>query len=299
MTLKPESEKIQAAFTSVVAAVALTLFKVIIGLLTNSLGILSEAAHSGFDLVAAIITLFAVRLSDKPADPQHLYGHGKVENLSALVETLLLLGTCVWIVSEAVDRLFFKSVVVRVSVWSFLVMSVSIVVDVNRSRMLYRIARKYNSQALEADALHFQTDIWSSAVVLLGLIGVFVGTRFSGLNFLEKLDSVAALGVALIVIVISVQLGKRTIHGLLDSAPKGLSQKIKAEVERLPQVRDCHKIRVRTSGPRLFVDVHVLLDGNQSLDEAHQVTEQIENVIRNLAPGADVTVHPEPDPIGS
>lgn len=161
MTLKPESEKIQAAFTSVVAAVALTLFKVIIGLLTNSLGILSEAAHSGFDLVAAIITLFAVRLSDKPADPQHLYGHGKVENLSALVETLLLLGTCVWIVSEAVDRLFFKSVVVRVSVWSFLVMSVSIVVDVNRSRMLYRIARKYNSQALEADALHFQTDIWS------------------------------------------------------------------------------------------------------------------------------------------
>ncbi|MCX5973528.1 MAG: cation diffusion facilitator family transporter, partial [Coprothermobacterota bacterium] len=140
-------EKVWAAGSSVFAAVLLTVMKLVVGLMTNSLGILAEAAHSGLDLVAAIVTLFAVQISDRPADREHHYGHGKVENISALFETLLLLITCAWIIYEAVQRLFYRPAAVDPSAWAFLTMGISIVVDISRSRMLYRVARKYNSQA--------------------------------------------------------------------------------------------------------------------------------------------------------
>jgi cation diffusion facilitator family transporter len=143
--------------------------KLVVGLATGSLGILSEAAHSGLDLAAAAVTLLAVRISGRPASERYTYGHGKVENLSALVETLLLLATCLWIIYEAVMRLFVRHVQVETSLWAFVIMATSIVIDFTRSRALYRVAKKYDSQALEADALHFTTDIWSSAVVILGL----------------------------------------------------------------------------------------------------------------------------------
>ena len=287
-------EKQRAALTSVVAAVMLTVLKLLVGIMTNSLGILSEAAHSGLDLLAALVTFLAVRVSDKPADDHHPYGHGKIENLSALFETLLLLATCVWIIWEAVERLFYKPSVVDASIWAFLVMLTSIVVDISRSRMLYRAARKFKSQALEADALHFSTDIWSSTVVIVGLVGVLIGGKFPALKFLHNADAVAALGVAFIVVWVSLQLGKRTIQALLDGAPLGLMDKIKECVETVPGVTDCHNIRVRTSGPRCFVDVHVLLDGKQTLDEAHRLTDHIENCIQELVSDCDVTVHPEP-----
>jgi cation diffusion facilitator family transporter len=290
-----EHEKSKAALSSVVAAIALTSFKIIVGVATGSLGILAEAAHSSLDLVAALVTFFAVRISGKPADAEHRYGHGKVENLSALFETLLLLLTCIWIIYEAIDRLFYKTVLVEVSIWSFVVMGVSIVIDYTRSRILFRAARKYNSQALEADGVHFSTDIWSSSVVIFGLICVTLSGLVPGLAFLEKADSVAALGVAAIVIYVSVQLGIRTITGLLDVAPQGSVEKIKAGVEALPGVSNCHNVRVRTSGPHLFVDVHVLVDGNQTLYQAHALTETIEIKIKELLPTADVIVHPEPD----
>ncbi len=289
-----DGEKRRAAAASVLAAVLLTGIKLAVGLATNSLGILSEAAHSGLDLVAALITFLAVHLSDKPADEEHNYGHGKVENFSALVETLLLLVTCVWIIHESVDRLFFKSVTVDASAWAFAVMLVSIVVDVNRSKMLSRAAKKFNSQALEADALHFRTDIWSSSVVLLGLVGVQLGHLFPRLSVLAKADAVAALGVALIVIGVSFQLGKRTVQALLDTAPRGLAARVRREVEALPGVIDCHQVRVRTSGPRLFIDVHVAVDGSQTLQQAHDLTEVIEARIQGFAQQADITVHPEP-----
>jgi cation diffusion facilitator family transporter len=290
-----EREKSKAALSSVVAAVALTSFKIIVGVTTGSLGILAEAAHSSLDLVAALVTFLAVRISGKPADAEHRYGHGKVENLSAMFETVLLLFTCIWIISEAINRLFYKTVVVEVSIWSFVVMGVSIIIDYSRSRILFRAARKYNSQALEADGLHFSTDIWSSSVVIFGLICVTIGNLVPGLAFLEKADSIAALGVAVIVIYVSVQLGIRTITGLLDVAPQGSVEKIKAGVEALPGVSNCHNVRVRTSGPHLFVDVHVLVDGNQTLYQAHALTETIEIKIKELLPAADVIVHPEPD----
>ena len=288
-------EKLSAALSSVVAAVLLTVLKVGVGVLTGSLGILAEAAHSGLDLVAAVVTYSAVHFSSKPADRDHTYGHGKVENLSALVETLLLMGTCAWIVSEAVQRLFFKEVAVQASAWAFLVMGISIAVDVHRSRLLYAAARKHRSQALEADALHFSTDIWSSAVVIVGLGCIKVADWwFPTVVWLRHADAVAALVVAAIVVVISLRLGMRTIQALLDAAPAGMSEEIKRAAESVPGVTDCHQIRVRHSGPRLFVDLHVLMDGNLTLNQAHALTDVVEQKIQLLMVDADVTVHPEP-----
>jgi cation diffusion facilitator family transporter len=295
-SLHGEREKRAVALTSVAAAVFLAVFKLVVGLMTGSLGILAEAAHSGLDLVAALITFLAVRVSDKPADSRHLYGHGKVENLSALVETLLLLLTCVWIIYEAIRRLFFEAVAVEASFWAFLIMGISIVIDINRSRLLYAAARKHGSQALEADALHFSTDIWSSSVVILGLLAVRIAEAFPQVAVLAQADAVAALFVAAIIVVVSVQLGKRTIEGLLDTAPGGMVQDITRAVEVVPGVAGCNQVRVRPSGPYLFVDVNVVMDGEQSLEEAHALTEKIEEAVRKVAPRGDVMVHPEPKP---
>ncbi|MBS1859405.1 MAG: cation transporter [Acidobacteria bacterium] len=293
-SLAGRDEKHSAALTSLLAAIGLTAFKLVVGLLTGSLGILAEAAHSGLDLVAAGMTLVAVRVSARPPDRTHHYGHGKVENLSAMFETVLLLATCAWIVWEATRRLLLYEVKVEVNVWSFVVMGTSIVIDVSRSRVLARTAKKYNSQALEADALHFQTDIWSSAVVILGLIGVKLGASFPALQWMQEADAVAALCVSAIVVWISWQLGRRTVDALLDSAPAGMEERILTAVAAVPGVHNCHNVRARYSGPALFIDLHVLVDGSQSLSDAHALTETIEGVIRGIAPGADVTVHPEP-----
>ncbi len=233
-------------------------------------------------------------MSGKPADEEHRYGHGKIENLSALFETVLLLITAVWIIYEAIQRLFFKKVVVEISFWAFLVMAVSIAIDFTRSRVLYRAAKAHNSQALEADALHFSTDIWSSSVVILGLVCLSISKAVPSLGFLEKADSIAASIVALIVVYVSLQMGTRTVRGLLDTAPEGLAESIKTAVEATPGVSDCHNLRLRYSGPRLFVDAHVLVDGNQTLNDAHALTDQIEQAICQIVPDADVTVHPEP-----
>jgi cation diffusion facilitator family transporter len=287
-------EKQSAALSSLVAAIGLTAFKLVVGLTTGSLGILAEAAHSGLDLIAAAMTFVAVRISGRPADRSHLYGHGKVENLSALAETLLLLGTCAWIVWEATRRLLYHRIEVEVNVWSFIVMATSIVIDVSRSRMLSRAAEKYNSQALEADALHFKTDIWSSGVVILGLICVKASDWLPELAALKQADAVAALGVSMVVVWVSWQLGRRTVDALVDRAPEGMEARIHAAVEAIPGVRDCHAIRMRYSGPVLFIDLHVLVDGNQTLHAAHALTETIEGVIQRMVPAADVTVHPEP-----
>src|SRR5258705_5601479 len=185
------AEKRSVAGNSVLAAIAITALKIVVGFTTGSLGILSEAAHSGLDLVAAIITFFSVQVSDKPADADHQYGHGKVENFSAFIETGLLLLTCVWIIYAAIERLFFRRVEIEPSVWAFVVMLISIGVDVWRSRLLGRIAQKYDSQALEADALHFSTDVWSSSVVILGLLLVLAGRTYH-IDWLRDADPVAA-----------------------------------------------------------------------------------------------------------
>ena len=290
-------EKRSVAATSVAAAVFLTAIKLVVGLLSGSLGILSEAAHSGLDLVAAVVTLFAVRASAKPADREHTYGHGKVENLSALFETALLGATCAWIIVEAVERLFVKTVHVEASAWAFAIMAVSIVVDVSRSRALARVARKYNSRALEADALHFSTDVWSSGVVVAGLVGVALAKR-PGLEWLVKADAVAALGVAAIVVWITVQLGRKTVADLLDQIPPGLRDDIARSV-RVPGVVEVLRVRVRRSGPEAFADVALTVESGTGVARAHEVASDAETAVRRLLPGADVVVHVEPADAGA
>lgn len=282
---KQIEEKKAVALSSVIASMFLTGGKLFVGLMTGSLGILSEAAHSALDFGAALITYFAVRVSDKPADHNHHYGHHKVENLSALIETFLLLITCIWIIKEAVARLFFKEAVLEVNFWSFAIIIASILIDFSRARALSKAAIKYNSQALEADAMHFSSDILSSLVVLLGLILVQLDIKIA--------DPIAALIVAILVIVASIRLGKRAVDALLDRAPKELSQIVINEIMCVNGVCDCHKIRLRQSGPRVYGDIHVVVKREITFIEGHEISNAIEE--RLASRGIDIVVHFEPE----
>jgi cation diffusion facilitator family transporter len=295
-TISAEQEKKAAAGNSVIAALFLTSMKLVMGFITGSLGILAEAAHSGLDLVAAIVTFLAVRVSGKPADHDHTYGHGKVENFSALIETVLLFVTCAWIIYEVVQRVFFRSIEIDPSLWAFLVMAVSIGIDVSRSRMLYSAARKHHSQALEADALHFSTDVWSSSVVIGGLLLVWLGKNVFPRHaaLLQKADAVAALGVAFIVLFVSYKLGKRTIDVLLDRAPDGLPQKISKAAGGIEGVMSVGPVRMRRSGPSYFVDMTVDVDRNLSFERTHAIAESVEACVQSVTPGADVVIHTDP-----
>ena len=287
------SEKRSVAANSVVAAVAITGLKLLVGISTGSLGILSEAAHSGLDLIAAVITLLSIRVSDKPADAEHQYGHGKVENFSAFMETGLLLLTCVWIIYEAMQRLFFHRVEIEPSIAAFLVLFVSMGVDFWRSRALGRIAAKYDSQALEADALHFSTDIWSTGVVVLGLVLVMVG-RARNIEWLRDADPVAALFVAGVVVSVSWRLARRTIDALLDAAPAGIRNKIIAAVSKVDGLLEVDRVRIRRAGNRYFADLHIGLARNVTFQRSEQVADAVTGAVQEILPDADVVVRSVP-----
>ena len=286
------AEKRAVAGNSVVAALFITAAKIVVGITTGSLGILSEAAHSALDLIAAMLTYFSVGVSDKPADADHQYGHGKVENFSAFVETGLLLLTCAWVVYEAVVRLFFRRVEVEPSVWAFAVMLISMAVDYWRSRALGRIATKYDSQALEADALHFSTDVWSTTVVIAGVGLVWAGERWN-VPALIYADALAGLAVAAVILWVGSQLGKRTIDALLDAAPEGLQQEIARAIGRMEGVLEVERVRVRRAGNRYFVDATVSVPRTASLEQVHALSDAIEKRVGEIVP-ADVMVHAEP-----
>ena len=245
--------------TSVGAAVLLTTLKLTVGIWTGSLGILSEAMHSGLDLVAAAITYLSVRVSDKPADTEHPFGHGKIEHLSAFIETGLLIATCAWIVWEAVRRLFFRDVHVEPSLWAFGVMFISITIDTFRSRALFRVARKYNSQALEADALHFSTDVYSSTVVILGLILVYVSAAAPPALAAKTPTRSRRWWWRGSLFTSRCAWGRRTVDALVDAAPTGTSTLIAETVSRVSGVLSLDRIRTRESGSRLFVDLRLTL----------------------------------------
>ncbi len=293
-------EKRRVALSSVVAAIGLTSMKLVVGLLTGSLGIQAEAAHSGLDLVAALMTFFAVQVSSRPADETHHYGHGKVENLSAFLEAGLLVLTAIWVIYEAIRRLLFHDSHVEITIWAFVVMAVSIVVDATRSRLLFRVARATGSQALEADALHFSTDIWSSSVVIAGLLVVWLAERFSLPGWLGQADALAALGVSGIVIWVSVQLAKETIDALLDRAPETMAQHVQRQIGALPKVLEVRRVRMRRAGNKLFADVVVAAPRIFTFEQTHRLTEQVERTareaVRTISPQAeiDVVVHVEP-----
>ena len=292
----PESmraEKRHVARNSVFAAIAITTLKIVVGFTTGSLGILSEAAHSGLDMVAAIVTLLSIRVSDKPADADHQYGHGKFENFSAFIETGLLLLTCIWIIYEALKRMFFHQVEIEPSLAAFLVMFFSMIVDFWRSRALGKIAVKYNSQALEADALHFSTDIWSSGVVVVGLLLVLLGRRYS-VHWMRIADPVSALCVAGVVVYVSWRLARRTIDELLDAAPAGVRGEIINAVSRVDGLLEIDRVRIRRSGNRYFADLSIGLARNVTFQRSGQVADAVTSAVQNILPDADVIVRSVP-----
>lgn len=270
----------------------LVLLKVFLTASTGSLGILSEALHSSLDLVAAVITYLSLRVSDRPADADHTYGHGKIENFSAFVETGLLLLTAVYIIWEALQRLFFREVQVRPSWLALGILLVAMGIDLARSRALSRVARLYPSDALEADALHFSTDVWSTFAVMIGIAAVWVG-QLTNLHWLRYADPVAALVVATVVIWVGARLGRRTIDALLDAAPEGLQERVSIAVGAMEGVLSAERVRVRRSGNRHFVDVTITVQRAASFEQVHAISDAVERRVSEIVP-ADVMVHMEP-----
>jgi cation diffusion facilitator family transporter len=285
-------EKKRAALLSIGSAMLLLCLKTFLVVRTGSLGVLSEALHSGLDLIAAMITFLSVRVSDQPADERHPYGHGKFENFSAFMETGLLVLTAIYIIYEAFSRLFFHSVHVQPSFIAILILLAALAIDLTRARALKAVARKYASEALEADALHFSTDVWSTIVVILGVALVWAGDYWN-LPWLAYADAFAALGVAAVILWVGSQLGKRTLDALLDAAPEGLQDEITDAVGRMDGVLDVERVRVRRSGNRHFVDATVSVPRTASLEQVHILTDAIERRIGEIAP-SDVIVHTEP-----
>jgi cation diffusion facilitator family transporter len=285
-------EKKRAALLSVGSALVLVSLKTFLVLRTGSLGVLSEALHSGLDLIAAIITFLSVRVSDEPADERHPYGHGKFENFSAFVETGLLLLTALYIIYEAFDRLFFHSVHIQPSMTAIVILLVALGIDLTRSRALSHVARKFSSEALEADALHFSTDVWSTTVVIAGVGLVWAGEVWN-LPYLIYADAMAGLAVAAVILWVGSQLGRRTIDALLDAAPEGLQQEIARAVARMDGVLDVDRVRVRRAGNHYFVDATVSVARTASLEQVHALSDAIEKRIGEIVP-ADVMVHAEP-----
>ncbi len=275
----------RAAALSVLAALFLTLTKLVIGVWSNSIGIISESLHSGLDFVAAGITYVAVRGASKEPDIDHQFGHGKIENFSALVETIILWITCIWIIGEALRRIQFQEWA-EPTIAGIAIMIMSIIVDYERSRMLYRIAREHGSQALEADALHFSTDMISSTVVLIGLGFVWFGFPIA--------DPLAAMGVCVVIFIVSYRLARRAFDALIDKAPEGIYDEIGEICEGITGVIECKRARVRASGPHTFIDVVITVDENTSVDEAHHIANSVEFALTKLEKHVDVMVHVEP-----
>ncbi len=284
-------KKQSVALSSVFASAGLTLIKLVVGLLTGSIGILSEAAHSLLDLGAALLTLFAVRMGDKPADEKHNYGHAKIESVSALIETGLLFLTSIWIIYEASLRLISSKVEVEATWYAFAVMAVSILVDLSRSRALTRVAKETNSQALEADALHFNSDIYSSMVVLAGLAFVTLG--------IKSADAYAAIGVSIFVFYAGIKLGKRTIDVLVDTAPEGIREKVIEITRKTEGVIGIEKNRVRQLGSTVFINLTVYVSRKLALVKANAISDSIIKRIRQSIPGTDITIHAKPLPLNN
>ena len=283
--LKNESnEKIRVAVSSIAASAVFTVIKLLVGFSTNSLGIISEAMHSGLDVIAAIMTYHAVKIALRPPDTRFTYGYAKYESVASLVEIILLFAVAGWVFYEGMDRIFFKKVQPEITVFSFAIMSASIAVDFGRSRALYRAARRYGSQALEADALHFRTDMLTSAIVIAGLVIVLV------LN-IPNADAYAALIIAALIIYTSLGLGRRTLDVLLDKAPKGTTAKVTEIVSGLQGVNRVYDIRARTVGQETFVDMHIEVPRTFTHDKAHRVATEVEERVKNKIPNSSILVH--------
>ncbi|MGA9909832.1 MAG: cation diffusion facilitator family transporter [Nitrososphaeraceae archaeon] len=277
-------DKRKVAITSVIASVGLASIKLMIGYSTNSLGILSEGMHSGLDVIAAFMTLYAIQIVIRPPDARYTFGYAKFESLSSFVAIILLFAVAGWIFYEGIDRILFKNIHPEITIFSFVIMFLSVVVDLGRSKALYRTARKYGSQALEADALHFRADMLSSSIVIIGLISVSI-------FHIPNADAYAALVIAGMIIYTSLGLGRRTLDVLLDKAPKGMYHLLLESISGLDGVTKAHDIRIRNMGTSMSVDLHIEVPRTCTHDKAHRIATTVENRIREIMPNCDVLVH--------
>jgi cation diffusion facilitator family transporter len=281
------SEKRSVALVSVLASAVLAAGKLVAAAFTGSLGILSEAIHSVIDLGATIITYFAVRWGDQPADDEHHYGHAKIESVAALVETALLFITTAWVSWEAIRRLTGEeSHPVEVTWWAIAIIAGSILIDYNRVRALRRVAKKTGSEALEADALHFSSDMWSSLVVLGGLGAVWAG--------IPAADSIAALVVSVFIAYAGWRLGARTLNTLLDTAPAGATEAVRGLVNDVHGVLAIKSIRLRPAGATMFTAIVVEVARTMPIDEIVRTKEAIFKAVHGRFPNADITVTANP-----
>jgi cation diffusion facilitator family transporter len=287
------AEKRRVALHSMLAAAAMTLLKLAAGLFSGSLGVLSDAAHSGLDLAGAALTFFSVRVSDKPADEDHTYGHGKIENVSSLAEAGLMVVSCAWIIYEAVARIARDDVQLRHSVWPALVLLSSIAVDYWRSRELRAVAERTGSPALATDAFHFASDIWSTLAVLAGLGASWLGTRYS-IPWLRYADPVAAILVSVMILRLTLILTRETVGVLMDQIPAETRRQIVTEVEQVPGVLAVEQARVRRSGAAHFADLTLALPRRYTFEHTGELVRAATDAVHRTLPDADVVIHTVP-----
>ncbi len=279
-------KKESAARYSVFASAGIAVFKLIAGLMSGSLALLSEAGHALIDLGATIVTWFAVQSSEKPADDDHHYGHGKIEAVAALAETGLLFILAIYVAFEAIQRLISGGNPIEVGWWVIGILVASIIIDFNRWRHLTKIAKETNSIALAADALHFSSDLISSTLVLAGLGLVIAG--------FPKADSIAALAVAAFILIASWRLGKRTVDTLTDAAPEGASEAIRTALEGTVGIIDIETIRVRPAGATLFVEATVTVPRTLALDRVQAIKDRAVIAIQTALPNSAPVVTARP-----
>lgn len=287
------AEKRQVAALSMAAAAAMTLLKLVAGLLSGSLGVLSDAAHSALDLAGAALTFFSVQVSDKPADEDHTYGHGKVENLSAFSEACLMAISSVWIVWEAIRRIFFHAVDLHHSIWPVLVVLTSIAVDFWRSRKLRAVAQRTGSPALATDAFHFASDIWASCAVLAGLGFTWIGAHY-GIDSLHYADPLAAIVVSLMILRITIRLGHEAVGALMDEISVETRRQLVREVEGVKDVIAVERARVRRAGAGYFADLTLALPRRFTFEHTGNLVEEATAAVHRILPTADVVIHPIP-----
>ena len=287
--------KTSVALLSVISNAALVLLKLVVGVAIGSISVISEAIHSAVDLVAALIALFAVKKSGKPADREHPFGHGKVENISGAVEATLILAAAGWIIFEAVKKLKHPAPLDEPG-WGVAVMLFSAVANTVVSQLLFKVGRETESVALEADAWHLRTDVYTSAGVMVGLGLIWLGEwAFPGVHF-HWIDPVAAIGVALLIVKAAYDLTIKAARDLLDeSLPAEEIDLIRTHIQGFtPEVRGFHRLRTRKSGSQRFVEFHMLVDAEMSVDRSHEISDRIIEAIKEHYPEATVTVHIEP-----
>jgi cation diffusion facilitator family transporter len=281
-------KKISVARTSLWAAVFITLIKVIAAYFSGSLAVLSEVFHSAIDIIACLMTILFIKFSSKPPDQDHHYGHEKAESFSALFQVLILFATSSYIIYEAISRLFLgKQVDLNIGLWIIGILLITIFIDYKRSRALKKIAKETNSQALEADALHFSSDILTSSIVIVSLILSYLDISYAS-------DAIGAIVVSLIIFALGYRLGRKAFNSLMDKVPEGLSEKILKETKQVKGVEEISSYRIRSTGSHIFIDMTILVSRIIPFSRVHEITDAVERQIKDISPNTDIIIHAEP-----